>query len=132
MLNYHGRRRPDGTTAVCVTTGETSPVTKVLELEPSLKVRNHSPTGFEWGYNGSGPAQLALAILLDYFGRQDIDQRPHVATARQLAEEYHQQFKSDVIGAISVDVWQLTADQIEAWLTVVSAIDLVKGRSLAK
>jgi len=24
---------------------------------------NHSPCGFEWGYGGSGPAQLALAIL---------------------------------------------------------------------
>jgi hypothetical protein len=40
-----------------------------LPLEPSLKVRNHSPTGFEFGYGGSGPAQLALAILLDYMGR---------------------------------------------------------------
>lgn len=36
------------------------------ELHPgrSLKLRNHSPTGFSWGYGGSGPAQLALAILL--------------------------------------------------------------------
>lgn len=31
-----------------------------------LGVRNHSPTGFSWGYNGSGPAQLALAILCDH------------------------------------------------------------------
>lgn len=30
----------------------------------SLAVRNHSPDGFSWGYAGSGPAQLALAILL--------------------------------------------------------------------
>jgi hypothetical protein len=27
-------------------------------------VWNHSPDGFEFGYGGSGPAQLALAILL--------------------------------------------------------------------
>lgn len=31
---------------------------------PSLKVRNHSPSGFSWGYAGSGPAQLALAICI--------------------------------------------------------------------
>lgn len=31
----------------------------------SLKVWNHSPDGFEVGYGGSGPAQLALAILLE-------------------------------------------------------------------
>jgi hypothetical protein len=37
---------------------------KELPLGPSLKLRNHSPTGFCWGYGGSGPAQLALALLL--------------------------------------------------------------------
>ena len=31
-------------------------------LNPRLDLYNHSPTGFEWGYCGSGPAQLALAI----------------------------------------------------------------------
>ena len=28
-----------------------------------LDLFNHSPTGFSWGYGGSGPAQLALARL---------------------------------------------------------------------
>jgi hypothetical protein len=35
-------------------------------------LRNHSPTGFAWGYGGSGPGQLALAILADYFGGYEI------------------------------------------------------------
>jgi uncharacterized protein (DUF2249 family) len=26
-------------------------------------LRNHSPDGGEWGYHGSGPAQLSLALL---------------------------------------------------------------------
>ena len=38
-----------------------------LNVEESLKLRNHSPDGFSWGYNGSGPSQLALAILLNEF-----------------------------------------------------------------
>lgn len=33
----------------------------------SQKISNHSPDGFNWGYSGSGPAQLALAILLEYW-----------------------------------------------------------------
>ena len=33
----------------------------------SQRVFNHSPGGFSWGYPGSGPAQLALAILLEVF-----------------------------------------------------------------
>ncbi|WP_419594820.1 DUF6166 domain-containing protein [Thiolapillus sp.] len=35
-------------------------------LNPRLDLANKSPTGFSWGYLGSGPAQLALAILADY------------------------------------------------------------------
>ena len=34
-------------------------------LNPRLDLAKHSPTGFEWGYSGSGPAQLALALLCD-------------------------------------------------------------------
>lgn len=36
-----------------------------LDPKRSQKLRNHSPDGFAWGYAGSGPAQLALAILLE-------------------------------------------------------------------
>jgi hypothetical protein len=37
------------------------------ELKParSLKLINHSPDGFFWGYSGSAPSQLAFAILLE-------------------------------------------------------------------
>ena len=34
--------------------------------DASQQVFNHSPDGFAYGYPGSGPAQLALAILLDF------------------------------------------------------------------
>jgi len=37
---------------------------KRLTPERSQKLRNHSPDGFNAGYLGSGPAQLALAVLL--------------------------------------------------------------------
>lgn len=39
-----------------------------LDPGPSQAIRNHSPDGFEYGYGGSGPAQLALAICLFAFG----------------------------------------------------------------
>lgn len=38
---------------------------KPLSPARSLAVCNHSPDGFNWGYGGSGPAQLALAICLE-------------------------------------------------------------------
>jgi hypothetical protein len=38
---------------------------KPLSPKSSQKVWNHSPDGFSWGYGGSGPSQLALALLLE-------------------------------------------------------------------
>jgi hypothetical protein len=36
-----------------------------LSPKKSQAVYNHSPDGFNVGYNGSGPAQLALAVCLE-------------------------------------------------------------------
>jgi len=41
-------------------------------LDYHLKLGNHSPTGFSWGYGGSGPHQLAIAILFDVTGDRGI------------------------------------------------------------
>lgn len=43
------------------------------ELTPheSLAVHKHSLDGFSWGYGGSGPSQLALAIMLHITGKPD-------------------------------------------------------------
>jgi hypothetical protein len=57
----------------------------VLSPRRSQHLLNHSPDGFSWGYAGSGPAQLALAILL-YAGLTD---------AR--AVHLHQVFKRDFV-----------------------------------
>ena len=50
---YTGRRGPQGCVVWAIAgNGERKP------LNPRQELRNHSPTGFEWGYGGSGPAQL--------------------------------------------------------------------------
>ena len=45
-----------------------------LSPEPSQEIINHSPDGFNWGYGGSGPAQLALGLLLDVTGDRKVAQ----------------------------------------------------------
>lgn len=77
----------------------------VLPLLPgdSLKIRDHSPTGFNWGYHGSGPAQLALAILLDATG-----------DAERALDQY-QAFKWDVVSRFK-DEWSVTEAEVLAWL----------------
>ncbi len=80
---------------------------EILNLEASLKVENHSPTGFCWGYNGSGPAQLALAILLDHFSGD-----------RDRALSLYQDFKSKVVSRLPIDEdFVLTDEQIESAIT---------------
>lgn len=44
-------------------------------LPDCTDIVNHSPCGFAWGYGGSGPAQLALAIMVKEYGR-DLEQHP--------------------------------------------------------
>ena len=70
-------------------------------------IKNHSPTGFCWGYGGSGPAQLALALLCDATG--DV----------KLAERYYMRFKDLVIAALNMDAdFRLSAIEIDEWLTM--------------
>ena len=56
-----------------------------VDLARSIALREHSITGFAWGYLGSGPAQLALAILL------------HLGMDESEALQRYQQFKSEVV-----------------------------------
>ena len=58
---------------------------KPLSPRASQAVWNHSPDGFNWGYGGSGPAQLALAILLE------------AGLRREEAVRLHQDFKWDFV-----------------------------------
>ena len=72
-------------------------------LGPSLAIKVHSPMGFNWGYLGSGPAQLALALLLDAIGDE----------ARSLA--LYQSFKRAYVAGWA-DQWEITPEEIGAWI----------------
>jgi len=70
---YEGFREEDRTVLVVV---------NGKPLNPRNDLMNHSPDGFEYGYGGSGPAQLALAILADHFKHHPED----MAFAKNLQE----------------------------------------------
>ena len=60
MKQYQGRRTSIGCeVTVFEDSGEPRP------LDPRFDLRRQSPDGFEWGYAGSGPAQLSPALLAD-------------------------------------------------------------------
>ena len=68
-----------------------------------LGVRNHSPTGFEWGYGGSGPAQLAQALLMDVFGN------------REIAQRHYQDFKHEIVAGWKAS-WTITVREIREFV----------------
>jgi len=76
---------------------------KVLSPSPSQKLFNHSPDGFQWGYGGSGPAQLALALLLD------------ATNDPELSVRLHQDFKLDFVSHWG-EKWEITTEQIQSWI----------------
>jgi hypothetical protein len=79
----------------------------VYPLAWRLDLRNHSPTGLECGYGGSGPAQLALAILAHHFGPQ----------GERHALALYQQYKGDVVAHLPQDAgWEIGSDDVAAWL----------------
>jgi hypothetical protein len=103
---YRGARDENGT---CHVYWSRQDETREFPLDPRHDIRNHSPDGFEWGYGGSGPAQLALAILAHHLENMD---RP-----KDLTPKLYQDFKFRVIGAIPQKAnWSITTTAIESWL----------------
>lgn len=76
-----------------------------LDPRPSQQVFNHSPDGFAWGYGGSGPAQLALAILM------------HAGVEDEEATRLHQRFKRDFIEALPQENFEVDADVL-GWVSM--------------
>lgn len=73
-----------------------------LSPQESQKIVNHSPDGFAWGYGGSGPSQLALAILLCY-------------TSKESATRLYQNFKWDVVAKLEGD-FKLSEADVVKWV----------------
>ncbi len=74
----------------------------LLDPKPSQDLYNHSPDGFNWGYAGSGPAQAALAILLDCIGKD-------------LAFLFYQSFKFDFV-AVWKNVFSISDKRIKRYI----------------
>ena len=94
---YRGRRDP------------TAPVGDEVEvtvngepLDCRYDLLSASPAGFQFGHGGSGPAQLAIAMLADALGDE-------------FACEHYQQFKREVVSKLPEQGWTLTKQDLNAW-----------------
>jgi hypothetical protein len=98
MKTYTGHRTENGCAVVVLDEGGSR------GLDPRFDLKTHSPTGFEWGYGGSGPAQLALALALaaDVLGDDEV------------ALDVYQRLKFKVVGRLPEGGWALTEVELAA------------------
>lgn len=90
---YHGYRSGDKTIVQVELRGETKRLMHIVR---------HSPDGFEWGYGGSGPSDLALSILTDVYG---FDPPASIYMA----------FKFEKVARFK-DEWRITEYEVREWL----------------
>ena len=94
MKIYKGFAVPEDKGGPCIVT-----VNDKL-LDPQNRLRNHSPDGFQWGYGGSGPAQLALAICVNAIGEE-------------IGQQVYQDFKWKIIAKLPQGKdWLLTENEV--------------------
>ena len=75
-----------------------------LDIEASRQLYRHS-TDFSWGFLGSGPSQLSLALMLYYTG------------SRETALRFYMEFKHAVIQHLSVDSdFELDESVVKSWI----------------
>ncbi len=114
MKVYKGLRTQHG----CVVTVDGAP------LDPRFDLMSHSAAAFEWGYDGTGPKQLALAILADALGDN----------SKALSQ--YKLFAETVIAELKDDEWTLNEPHVRSALDHVvyvpmdlkTLLDRVRGR----
>jgi hypothetical protein len=104
-IAYRGHRTPRGALVEAQ-----APTGTWHRLDPRLDLRNHSPTGFEWGYGGSGPAQLSLALAASRL-------------PDALARTIYQRLKGKLVAGLD-DNWHLSADRLDVLLADVISADI--------
>ena len=112
VKRYYGYIGTDGLTRVEVWEGS--------RVQPLAPVTWHGGGGDDlrqwatWGYNGSGPADVALAMLADYLG--EVPTREGLNAGRQRCWGPHQAFKREVIARLPEEGGTIAGDEIRAWL----------------
>lgn len=94
---YRGTRDENQTAHVTKQIDDLEPAP--LDMRNDLRLHADSP---EWGYQGSGPRQLATALLADVMGDE-------------FAAELAQRFKQEVIAKLPREGFEITAEAVEEW-----------------
>jgi len=104
-LLYYGEKEKVGPCSVMI---KEERINGKLMNHTLKHIVRHSPDGFQWGYGGSGPADLALSILTDYCERFRIKDTG-------IPNKFYQRFKDNFISNAKEEL-NITSMQIKIWL----------------
>ena len=107
MITIRGSRDSRGNARIIKSDGSDKSL-----LDERLDWANHSPGGMEWGYYGSGPTQLAIAML-------------GAVADRTVALNHYYEFKTEVVARFPRSGWQMSVEEIRRWLN--QKIELGEG-----
>lgn len=74
-----------------------------LELPSRSEIYSASKDGFDWGYVGSGPMQLAFAML-------------YQLSDENFSKKHASEFANDVVKKLNSRDWLLSASDVVAWI----------------
>lgn len=80
-------------------------------IDSKIELKNHSPMGLSWGYNGSGALQTALAILCDFTKDDNFSLR------------YYLEFKDEIISILPQKDFIIKYSDIQHWVDLRKAMN---------
>lgn len=111
----------------------TDPVGGVITNVPHLVV-HHSPDGYEFGYGGSGPADLALnccQLYLNLTGYEGKETKCYDGNCWSLAYSLHQYFKTHFIASAPKTGRLIPFAELDAWFRTHITSELLAQYSIA-
>jgi hypothetical protein len=79
---------------------------------------HHSPDGFEWGYNGSGPADLALNILHELVPANQVGLLSNIngVACSSIMIQLYKEFKNDFISRVPKEGGEIELVEVFKWI----------------
>jgi hypothetical protein len=104
ICGYRANQRGGGCLVTVSDDAGDESVLSPAAIDSKFELR-HSPDGFQWGYAGSGPAELARAMLVRVIPDDDRVRHPRC----------YQAFKADTISRIKKDEFEIDFKAVQEW-----------------
>jgi hypothetical protein len=119
MFKYVGKRNPEDSFDLTIEVVFMHDIytDMVDHTIPLRHIVRHSSTGMEWGYNGSGPSDTALSMLVDFLVRKGyLSNGDKEKALTKYVGPFYMDFRDKYIARAEREGFEITDKQIENFL----------------